>query len=127
MDTPQTIQLLSEIKSAIQASAGSKYTIALIASASGILGASIPAVIQYLNNKSNQKNEQDKMTLQIKTEIVTKQRQEWINSIRTAAIDLLAEFNLVYNHVSGRTEKKDLEEQAKIWFCIQQKMLLIDL
>jgi flavodoxin len=126
-DSPQIIQLLTEIKSILQMSGGSKYMIAIIAASSGILGASIPAIFQYFNTKNTQQSERDKIKIQIRTEIVTKQRQEWVDSIRMSAKDLLAEFNLIFNHMKGLTEKKNLEEQSKIFFGMQQKMFLIEL
>jgi hypothetical protein len=127
LDSPEVVRLLTEIKRALEGGAGSKYWIAAIAAGSGILGAAIPAIFQFLNNRNTSRLEKDKFLTGIKAELIVKQRQEWINSIRNTANELIAEFNLVYNYADGTIKKPDQADFTKLYFEIRKKSYLLEL
>lgn len=127
MADPAVVQLLTEIKNAIEGTAGSKYLIAIIAASSGILGASIPTIIQFFANRRLAENEKERLILQIKADVITRQRQTWIDSIRNTAKDLIAEFNKVYNLADGSAKAITKEEFDKLHFEVRQKMAYIEL
>lgn len=91
--TPEAIALLREIKNAVSENPNSKYYIAII----GMAGIVIGQLIQLLIAKLNASNEQNKQKIALKAEIITKQRQEWMDSIRQAATEFLVACDTIYN------------------------------
>ena len=106
--TELIISLLSDIKAQLSEGDGvSKMTIAIIAAGGALAGTLITSVFQFLNGKEAAKNERSKLDTQLKAELVSKQRQEWMDSVREKAADLLAE----YDHVFGLLTDSDGQNQ----------------
>lgn len=96
--TELIISLLTDIKGQLSGGDGvSKMTVAFIAAGGALAGTLITSIFQLLNANVAAKNELSKLDAQLKAELVSKQRQEWMDSLREKAADLLAE----YDHVFG--------------------------
>ncbi|WP_449286468.1 hypothetical protein [Marinobacter sp. PE14] len=109
--TELIISLLSDIKAQLSEGDGvSKMTIAIIAAGGALAGTLITSIFQFLNGKEAAKNERSKLDAQLKAELVSKQRQEWMDSVREKAADLLAE----YDHVFGLLTDSDGQNQEQL-------------
>ena len=109
--TELIISLFSDIKAQLSEGDGvSKMTIAIIAAGGALAGTLITSVFQFLNGKEAAKNERSKLDTQLKAELVSKQRQEWMDSVREKAADLLAE----YDHVFGLLTDSDGQNQEQL-------------
>lgn len=108
-ETKQILLTLNEISSNINGEQLSAISIALIAALAAIGGSFVTALFQYLNSKRTSESELEKLKIQLKAEIISKQRQEWMDSVRESATNLLAE----YDHVFGLIQDKN-DNQEKI-------------
>lgn len=109
--TELIISLLSDIKSQVADGDGfSKMAIALIAAGGALAGTLITSIFQLLNARVAAKNERLKLDAQLKAELVSKQRQEWMDSVREKAADLLAE----YDHVFGLLTDREGQNQEQL-------------
>jgi 3-dehydroquinate dehydratase len=98
MDTNlETIKLLTEIKDGLKNSGTSVIVVATIAAAAAIIGSLVSSLIQYMNTKLNATNEKERQLTDIQVELIAKQRQEWMDSIRNIAAELIADVFLLYN------------------------------
>ncbi|WP_417552234.1 hypothetical protein [Marinomonas fungiae] len=109
--TELVISLLSDIKAQLGEGDGvSKMTIAFIAAGGALAGTLITSIFQLLNGKVAAENERLKLDAQLKAELISKQRQEWMDSVREKAADLLAE----YDHVFGLLTDSDGQNQEQL-------------
>lgn len=92
-DSAQIIQLLSEIKTSLLESDNVTLLVAFVGMVGVVVGTLFTGLFQMISSRIAAKNEQEKLLTQIKTEVITKQRQEWMDSVRNAAKDLLAEYD----------------------------------
>lgn len=94
-ETPpnEVVKLLNEIKIVLEGQGGLKYWPAIIGMFGVIIGALVTGSIQFRIAKINQSNDERK----IRADIVTKQRQEWMDSIRDAAVQLFLAWDIIYN------------------------------
>ncbi|MFA5180832.1 MAG: hypothetical protein WC405_05890 [Syntrophales bacterium] len=98
MDTNlETIKLLTEIKDGLKNSGTSVIVVATIAAAAAIIGSLVSSLMQYMNTKLNATNEKERQLTDIQVELIAKQRQEWMDSIRNIAAELIADVFLLYN------------------------------
>ncbi len=115
----QIIQLLSEIKGSLADSGSSNLMIALVAAGGTVAGVLVGGVFQYLLQRAQSKSQAFQIKSQLKAEIISKQRQEWMESIRNAAKDIISEFDLVYN--LSLSQSKPAEEEIKTLFLSTSK------
>ncbi len=109
IDSPEAIKLLTEINAALHEQGFVKYFTPIIGMLGVVVGATLTGLFQYFNNRQILRSERDKINLQIKSEIITKQRQEWMDSIRESAVEFLSNCDLVMDHIanSGRPNEVD--------------------
>jgi len=108
-ETKQILVALNEISSTVNGEQISAITIALIAALAAIGGSFVTALFQYLHSKRSTESEFDKLKIQLKAEIVSKQRQEWMDSIRESATNLLAEYDHVFGLITDKTKDNQLK------------------
>jgi hypothetical protein len=124
--TTQIIQLLSEIKGSLANAGSSNLMIALVAAGGTVAGVLVGGIFQYLLQRGQSKAQGNQLKNQLKAEIISKQRQEWMESIRSAAKDLIAEFDLIYNLVSGQMGPAK-EEIKSLFLTTSRNAALIEL
>ncbi len=92
----EILSVLNDINSGLKDTSPA-WIAALIGVVGAISGAFVMGYWQYKSTKNNNLTERDNKRLEIKAEIITKQRQEWMNELRNtcktllSAIDLLVE------------------------------------
>ncbi len=101
-ETKEVISLLKEIKGSLRGIDISALSVALIAASSALAGTIITSIVQFLSSKTTSRNDLNKLTTQLKAELVSKQRQEWMDSIREKAADLLAEYDHVFELLTNK-------------------------
>lgn len=109
-ETTQILLALNDIRSSVSEEQISNITIALIAALAAIAGSLVTALFQHINLKHSNKSALDKLNFQLKAEIISKQRQEWMDSVRDSAANLLAE----YDHVYGLIIDHGTDNQPRI-------------
>jgi hypothetical protein len=101
--SPESLTLLKEIKASISDGPYTKYIIA----AFGMIGIILGQGIQLLIAKVNASHDRDKQKIALRAEIITKQRQEWMDSIRDAATEFLVACDTIYNSKTSPTLLSD--------------------
>lgn len=107
----EIVNILKEIHSAVVNGGSTEIITSLIAVIGTLGGVLLGGIFQHYASKRNMQFEQNRLKLQIeadrkkqefqiKAEVISKQRQQWMDSLRVASKDLLAEFDMVYNFVS---------------------------
>lgn len=125
--TELIISLLSDIKTQLSGGAGvSKMTIAFIAAGGALAGTLITSVFQLLNARVAANNERSKLNAQLKAELVSKQRQEWMDSVREKAADLLAEYDHVFGLLTD-TMGQNQEQLNKLHLSTARNAVFIQL
>ena len=109
-EAKEVISLLNEIKGSLSSDNISALAVALIAAGAALSGTLITSLFQYLNSKKSAQHDLNKLNVQIKAELISKQRQEWMDTIREKAADLLAE----YDHVYGLMTDKEYNNQERL-------------
>lgn len=97
LNNPDVLQKLTEIKAALENLRSTAFLPALIGMLGVLAGSIVTGVFQYLTARRNSNNEITKLRAQLHAEIITKQRQEWMDSIREAACELLIAADTIYN------------------------------
>ena len=124
-ESTQIINLLSDIKNQLGDGGISNIKVALIASGGVLAGSLLTGLFQYFNSKLSSTKEYYRIQTQLKAEIISRQRQEWMDSIREAAKDLLAEYDLVYNLISDKSGNQ--AEIIKLFLSTSKNAIFIDL
>lgn len=103
-ETKEIISILQDIQSSLGENGTTNITIALIAASSALAGGIITSIIQYLTTKHTEKSNIDALNIRLKAELVSKQRQEWMDSVRENAANLLAEYDHVFALITDKTQ-----------------------
>jgi len=98
---------------------------ALVGMTGVVVGSLVSGTFQLLGGRASAKNERAKLDSQLKAEIISKQRQQWMDSVREAAKDMLTEYDLIYSFLqSGKATQERINE---LFFSSMTKANLIEL
>lgn len=99
----EILALLAEIKTKMGEDNLSDLAVALIAAGGVLAGSLVTSIFQLITVKRSEKSDLVKLNTQLKAELISKQRQEWMDSVREKAADLLAEYDRVYAILTGKS------------------------
>ena len=90
-----------------------------------LLGVFVAGLWQFLNTKINLKAQNQSKELEIKTEIISKQRQQWMDQIRITSSELLSEYDVIVGDMDKNL--KTQEEHSALYKSASRKGNLIAL
>ena len=96
----EIISILTEINNTLKNSSPA-WMPALFALVGAIGGASVVGYWQYKSSKLNANELKRSKELEIKSNVISKQRQQWMNEIRNTCKVFLSEYDLIIIHIGS--------------------------
>ena len=109
---PEVVDALVAIKQMLDAASNEKYLVAVVGLAGVLIGALSNGLFQIISARLSSAKEHQKLQTQLRADIITKQRQEWMDSVRDVAKDLFAAYDILYHKHSGYPVPPDDSRQA---------------
>src|SRR6266852_5564755 len=94
---PEVVDALVAIKQMLDAASNEKYLVAVVGLAGVLIGALSNGLFQIISARLSSAKEHQKLQTQLRADIITKQRQEWMDSVRDVAKDLFAAYDILYH------------------------------
>lgn len=127
----EVLSLLQEIHKEVS-SRDSGTLMTLIGVGGTLLGTTITGLIgwwsrrdalasQRLTFEQQLAAEQSRITLEIKSEIVTKQRQQWMDRIRECSSTVIAQYDMACNYLADQRERVDQQTMDALLQNAQEK------
>ena len=101
INCPEVIDTLNAIKQMLGATSNDKYMVAVVGLAGVLVGALSNGLFQIISARLASEKEHQKLHIQLRADVITKQRQEWMDSVRDVAKDLFAAYDILYHKHSG--------------------------
>jgi len=120
----EILPILLEIKK-ILANSTPVWVTTLIATSGTLLGVAFTSIAQYMNNKASNKAVKEAKELEVKSHVVSKQRQEWMDTLRENSASFLAAMD---SYLEGEgSQSLDKEEELQIYqkFCQKGTLLVL--
>lgn len=112
INCPEVVDTLNAIRQMLGSTSDEKYMIAVIGLAGVLVGALSNGLFQIISARQTSEKERQKLQTQIRADVITKQRQEWMDSVRDVAKDLFAAYDILYHKHSGYPVPPDDSRQA---------------
>ena len=90
-----------------------------------LLGVFVAGLLQYLNNKLNLKVLSETKELEIRSDVISKQRQQWMDQIRSASTEFLIGYDMIVSDIG--INKRSQEEHFSFYKSANEKATLISL
>jgi len=105
---PEVLKKLNEIQVMLGESSVSKYMVALIGLGGVIAGSAVTAFVQLRVAKKHAEVEYDKQKRQLLADLVAKERQQWLDTVRKTTVDFIESCDTQYN---ARTTSDIIDEK----------------
>lgn len=139
VDFAAVVRSLDDIKSLLAKQQGSGLITATVGLAGVVGGALVTMLGQHLNARFTSKQDRRKQLSQLRhdrakarfeltADIVSRQRQQWMDSIRDAASQLIADLDLARHLIlapGGMTEEQIAARYAELFMSAQTRTLLV--
>jgi hypothetical protein len=114
----EILSTLNEIKTLLENSSPT-WIPALLTMTGTLLGGIVAGFWQYKNSQLNMKQLSDTKRFEVHSEVVSKQRQQWMDQLRRTAAEFLAEYDVIVSDFTKNEKSK--KEHAKLYQSTNEK------
>ena len=120
----EILPILLEIKK-ILANSTPVWVTTLIATCGTLLGVALTSIAQYMNNKASNKAVKEAKELELKSHVVSRQRQEWMDTLRENSASFLTAMDSYLEDEESPSLDKGEKFQIYQKFCQKGTLLVL--